>query len=139
MDSKVITIKVGIAAVLTALANLLGGVDVWLLTLIGFTIADYVTGILKAIVTKTLNSGAAFYGGVRKILIYVIVGVATALDSLLLEDAPILRNIAMGYYVATEGLSILENIALCGVPFPKKLREVLLKLQSDNDKEDKNP
>lgn len=136
MDSKVITIKVGIAAALTALANLLGGADVWLYTLIGFTIVDFFTGILKAILTKTMHLDALYKGGVRKLLIYVTVGVATALDSLLLEDAPILRNIAMGYYVATEGLSILENIALCGIPFPKKLRETMLKLKSDNDQED---
>ena len=136
MNAKPFLLKLGASAPLALLAALLGGADIWLMTLIGFTVADYGTGIIKAILTKTLRSGAAYKGGIRKILIYVIVGVAAALDKLLLEDAPILRSIAICYYIATEGLSILENIIQCGVPVPDKLRDVLQRLKN-NSEEDK--
>ncbi|MDR1735271.1 MAG: phage holin family protein [Oscillospiraceae bacterium] len=126
---KGFTAKAGLGAALGAAASLLGGVDIWLLTLIGFTAADYITGLIKAVITKTLNSGAAFKGGLKKLLIYVIVGVAVALDQLLLPETPLLRGLAVGYYIAAEGLSVLENISECGVPFPKKLTDILLALR----------
>ena len=132
---KLIAAKGAFGAGCAVIANLLGGLDVWLMTLIGFTVADYVTGLLKGILTKNLSSEAAFRGGLRKILIYVIVGVAVSLDKLMLPGEPLLRSLAIGYYIATEGLSILENISACGVPFPQKLRDVLLALRNKQDGE----
>lgn len=130
---KLLAIKGVFGASLAVVTGLLGGADLWLLTLVGFTVADYITGLLKGILTKTLNSRTAFIGGMRKLLIYVIVGVAVSLDALMLPDSPILRGLAIGYYIATEGLSILENISACGVPFPKKLKDVLLTLQNSSE------
>lgn len=137
MNSKLIAAKGALGVVVTTLAGLLGGVDIWLMTLIGFTVADYATGLLKGFITKTLHSKAAFKGGLKKLLIYVIVGIAAALDSLMLPDSPLLRGLAVGYYIATEGLSILENISACGVPFPQKLKDVLLALRDKDDKDTK--
>lgn len=128
---KLTALKAFTGTVLAALATLLGGADIWLLTLVGFTVADYATGMIKAVITKTLNSGTAFNGGIRKILIYVIIGIAVALDRLMLPDGPILRNLAIGYYIASEGLSILENIGACGVRYPQKIAEVLASLQKN--------
>ena len=131
MDSKLLAVKGALGIAVTMLANLLGGFDIWLMTLIGFTVADYVTGLLKGVINKTMYSKTAFQGGLRKAMIYVIIGVAAALDGLMLPDAPILRGLAVGYYIATEGLSVLENVSACGVPFPQKLKDILLALRDD--------
>ncbi|MCL2030511.1 MAG: phage holin family protein [Oscillospiraceae bacterium] len=131
MDNKWFAVKGALGVVVTVLASLLGGFDIWLITLIGFSVADYVTGLLKGFINKNLHSEAAFRGGLKKAMIYVIVGLAAALDGLMLPEAPILRGLAVGYYIATEGLSILENISACGVPFPQKLKDVLLALRDD--------
>ena len=133
-QEKLLALKGIAATVLAVLAQLLGGADAWLLTLIGFTLADYITGLCKGIITKTLASGTAFRGGLKKLLLYCIIGVAVALDRLLLPNTPLLRHLAVGYYIATEGLSILENIGACGVTFPKKVREVLQALKEQNER-----
>lgn len=130
---KLLAAKGVFGAFFAMVTHLLGGADLWLLTLIGFTVADYVTGLLKGVLTKSLSSGTAFRGGLRKLLIYVIIGVAVSLDALLLPDSPMLRGLAIGYYIATEGLSILENISACGVPFPQKLKDVLMTLRNSSD------
>ena len=130
LNLKLLSVKGAMGAAVTALAALLGGFDLWLLTLIGFTAADYVTGMLKGVHQKDLHSGAAFRGGLKKLLIYVAVGVAAALDGLMLPDMPLLRGLAVGYYIATEGLSILENISACGVSLPPKLKDILLALRN---------
>lgn len=123
-------IKLGLAGAGAFLAGLLGGADALLFTLIGLAVADFATGWLKAIMLKKVESGVAWRGGVKKVFIFVVVGIATALDNLLLPGAPMLRGLAIGYYIATEGLSILENIGECGVPLPPKLKDVLQALQN---------
>jgi toxin secretion/phage lysis holin len=107
------------------LAGLLGGADPLLYTLVGFTAADCLTGILKAVIRRELRSARMFSGGLRKLLIYVVVAVAAALDNLFPADGLAFRGLTIGYYIANEGLSILENAALCGLPLPERLKSVL--------------
>ncbi len=111
------------------LAGLLGGADLMLYALIGFSVADYLTGLVKAVVRRELHSARAFAGGLKKILIYVVVAVAATLDRVLQIDGIVFRSLVIGYYLACEGLSILENVALCGLPLPGKLKAVLTQLK----------
>lgn len=126
-----------IAGILT---SFLGGWDIWLSTLIFFVISDIIVGLIKAILMKSektksggLSSTVMFKGGLKKILIFFVVVVASRVDLIISPNSTLIRSMAIGYYVATEGLSITENIAACGVPLPKKLIKILENLKSDND------
>ena len=100
--AKLFLVKLAAAVPIGVLANLLGGFDAWLGALIGFTAADIATGIAKGFITKTLNSKAMWRGGIRKILIFFIVGVAVELDGLVLHEHA-LRLVVLSYYIANEG------------------------------------
>ena len=135
-------IKIGFAAIAGFLSNIFGGFDAWFYTLVVFVIIDYITGVAKALMSKSektekggLDSRVMFRGGIKKILIFVVVAVAAQLDRVM-GGGNTIRAIAIGYYVANEGLSALENIALCGVAVPAPLLSALEQLKGKND--DKN-
>ncbi len=126
--------KLGFAGVASAIAGFFGGWDVWLTALITFTCLDFVLGIIKAVVAKEMSSQVMWLGGLKKILIYVVVAVAVIVDKIIVpEGGAMFRTLAIGYYIATEGLSVLENIAQLGVPLPPKLMGVLKQLKDKND------
>lgn len=117
----------------------IGPVNGLLIALIVFVITDYVTGLASAIVRKELSSSVGFKGLARKILIFLIVGIANVLDVYVLGANAVLRTAVILFYIANEGLSIIENIGEIGVPIPEKLRAVLAQLRKKGDeKEDKN-
>ena len=62
-------------------------------------------------------------------VLLLIVAVAAQLDQLILGDTVILRTVAMSYYIANEGFSILENWGALGLPLPKALKDALVKLR----------
>ena len=117
-------------------AAVLGGWDKWLIALVAFVCIDYVTGVVSAIYTKTLSSEIGFRGLMKKILIFVVVAVAVILQGLL-ENAIPLRDIAVCFYLANEGISLLENVAMF-LPIPKKIRTVLLQIREKGDGADDN-
>lgn len=113
---------------------LYGKIDTVFCILIAMTVLDYATGVLKAIYKKELSSYIGAKGIVKKAMIYVIVAVAHLIDKSLGMD--IVMSMAMFFYIANEGISILENISECGVPFPKKMLEILEQVKTDNDKKE---
>lgn len=119
-----------IAAVCTALW---GKPDAWLYALLACVALDYITGIAAAYVTKTLSSEIGFRGLLKKMLLLLIVALANTLDNLM-GMGGVLRSLVIGFYIANEGLSLLENAGRCGVPIPNKLMAALKQLQSDGDK-----
>ncbi len=111
---------------------LLGGLDAMLICLFTFMILDYLTGIIKAFKNKKLSSETGFYGILKKITILVVIMVAVQVDTALqLND--VMRYLAIGFYIANEGLSILENAGEIGIPLPDKLKESLESLRSDEN------
>ncbi len=133
MDNIVTGVKLASAALVSFLTAAFGGWDAWLMALIAFTVMDFLLGVVKAVVNKTVSSAVMFKGGIKKILIYVVVAVAVILDGIVVpEGGALFRTLAIGYYIATEGLSVLENIAAMGVPLPQKLIEVLQQLREKN-------
>lgn len=122
-----------VAAIGTFVSYWLGGWDVALRVLIAFMIIDYITGFLGAIKTKKVDSDAMFWGGIRKGVIIVVIAIAVMLDQLLRNSEPIFRMMALYFYIAREGLSIVENFGILGVPFPEKLKKVLVQLQEKGD------
>lgn len=119
-------------SVLTGLAYILGGWDVALQTLIIVMVLDYITGICKAIYKKKVNSMIGAKGIVKKIGYLVIVAVAVELDTIT-GNGGVIRTLVIYFFVANEGISILENWGGMGLPLPQKLQEVLEQLKNDND------
>lgn len=137
--NKVWNVLSGIfAAIGLWLGLFIGPVNGLLIALIVFVITDYVTGFASAIVRKELSSSVGFKGLARKILIFLIVGIANVLDVYVLGANAVLRTAVILFYMANEGLSIIENAGEIGLPIPKKLKEVLAQLRKKSGEEEKD-
>ena len=130
----------GLAAAGGAVAGALGGVDTALLALTAFMAIDYATGLIvgwmgRSTKTETgrLDSKTGFVGLTKKGLMMLMVLMAALLDRALGADAAVFRSLMIWFYIANEGLSILENLTLAGVPFPPRIREALEQLQRPGD------
>ena len=124
-------IKYAFGAVGCGCAAIWGNLDGLLLALLIFITADYITGVVKAIYKKQLSSEIGFKGLLRKVLIMIVVGITNVLDVYVLKSGPIFRSGACMFYIANEGISIMENVAELGVPFPKRLKEKLLQIEKE--------
>ena len=119
------------------LGYFLGGCDGLILALLLFVVADYITGIMCAIADKKLSSEVGFKGICRKVLIFMLVGIANVLDVQVIGNGSILRTAVIFFYLSNEGISLLENAAHLGLPIPEKLKKVLEQLH-DRSEEDKD-
>lgn len=111
----------------------LGGWDLALQVLVLFVVLDYMTGLVAAWYSKTLNSQVGFRGICKKVLLFIPVAICYALDQVLGQE--ILRSLAIFFYIANEGLSITENLGLCGVPVPAQLMGALEQLKQRGEGE----
>lgn len=114
-----------ITAIGAWLGAFLGGTDSLLYAIVAFTIIDYATGILAAINAHRLSSSVGFRGIARKILIFALIGLAHLLDVHVLGTPGVLRTATIFFYLSNEGISILENAGLLGLPIPNGLRQAL--------------
>ena len=126
------SIQVAIAAVGGWIGYFLGGCDGLLYALIAFVAVDYITGVMCAVADKKLSSEVGFKGIFKKILIFILVGVANILDVNVIGNGSALRTAVIFFYISNEGVSLLENAAYIGLPVPDKLKNVLAQL---HDKE----
>lgn len=129
-------IQVAFSAIGAFLGWFLGGVDGFLYALIAFVVIDYLTGVLCAIADKKLSSEIGAKGIFKKVLVFVLVGVAHILDTQILGStggSGALRTAVIFFYLSNEGVSILENSAHLGLPIPEKLKEVLKQLHGRED------
>jgi toxin secretion/phage lysis holin len=133
MTVKELGFSAVIAAIGTIVSAWLGGWDAALSVLIGLMITDYVTGFLGAVRLKKVNSEVMFWGGIRKGVILVVVGIAVLLDSMLGNPEPILRTLAIYFYAAREGISVTENLGIIGVSLPPVIVKVLEQLQEKGE------
>jgi toxin secretion/phage lysis holin len=118
----------------------LGGCDGLMIALIIFVVTDYITGVMCAIADKKLSSSVGFKGICRKVLIFIMIGIANALDIYVLDHAGVLRTAIIFFYISNEGLSLVENSVHLGLPVPEKLKDVLEQLhdrESNDTKEGK--
>ena len=97
-------------------------------------VIDYITGIIKAYTRKELSSDVGLHGIARKFLIILVLIVAVLLDRLLNTGTWVFRTLACYFYIANEGISILENAVILGLKVPEQLKEALIQLSS-KDKE----
>lgn len=127
----------GLCAALCSVASFFfGAADQLLLALLGMMALDYLTGILCAFQQKKLSSRVGFRGLTRKLLILLLVSMGHLLDAYVLGGGSLLRGAVAGFYLANEGLSILENAGTLGLPLPDKLVSALQQLCQDSQSED---
>ena len=106
----------------------LGGSDGLLYALVAFVVVDYVTGVMCAAADGKLSSGAGFRGIARKVLIFLLVGIANILDVQVIGSGSVLRTAIIFFYISNEGVSLLENATHLGLPVPEKLKDILAQL-----------
>lgn len=121
-------IQMVFAAIGGWLGYFLGGCDGLLYALIAFAVIDYITGVMCAVADKKLSSAVGFKGICRKVLIFLLVGIANILDTHVLGNGSVLRTAVIFFYISNEGVSLLENAAHLGLPIPEKVKDVLEQL-----------
>ena len=130
------TIQLIFTAVGGWLGYFLGGCDGLLYALIAFVVIDYITGVMCAINDQTLSSEVGFRGICRKVLIFLLVGIANILDVQVIGTGSVLRTAVIFFYISNEGVSLLENAAHLGLPVPEKIKTVLEQLHDRSESED---
>ncbi len=127
------------------LSFLLGGFDNVMIALLIFMVLDFLSGLILAIVFKNskktdngkLSSSAGIIGLSKKILILFLVALSTQLD-IILETSFIRDGTVIGF-ISMEGISIIENASLAGLPIPKVIKnalEIISKKEKDKDKDE---
>ena len=110
-----------------------GSFDGFLYALLVFVVVDYLTGVMCAIADKKLSSEVGFKGICKKVLIFVMVGVAHIMDIYLIGNGEVLRTAVIFFYCSNEGVSMLENAAHLGLPIPEKFKAALEQLHGRSD------
>ena len=131
-------IQAGFAAIGAFLGWFFGDIDGLLVTLIVLVIVDYLTGVLRAINMRKLSSEIGAKGISKKIIVFLLVGVAHMLDVEILGAGDALRNAVIFFYISNEGISIIENAVAIGLPVPDKLGNILQQLSSKKTEEKEN-
>lgn len=119
----------------TVFTWLFGTWDVALCVLIAFMVMDYLTGVIKAFVNKEVSSSIGLVGIARKSLILLVLIVAVLLDRLINSGTWLFRTIVCYFYIANEGISLLENTIAMGLPVPEQIKDALIQLKEGNKKD----
>ena len=124
------TIQLVFAAVGGWLGYFLGGCDGLLYALLAFVVIDYITGVMCAISDRKLSSAVGFKGICRKVMIFLLVGIANVLDIQVIGTGSVLRTAVIFFYISNEGVSLLENAVHLGLPVPGQITAVLEQLHN---------
>ena len=99
------TIQLIFSAVGGWLGYFLGGCDGLLYALIAFVVIDYITGVMCAVIDRKLSSAVGFKGIFRKVLIFLLVGIANIIDVQVIGTGAVLRTAVIFFYISNEGVS----------------------------------
>lgn len=116
----------------------LGGFDGFLYALIVFVVIDYITGLMAAFFQKKLSSEVGFKGICKKVAVFCLVGIGHIIDAHVIGSGSAIRTAVIFFYISNEGISIIENAAVIGLPVPRKLIEVLEQLQDEEEETENN-
>lgn len=103
--------------------------------LIAFMATDYITGVVVSAINKQLSSEVGFRGLAKKLMILVFVSLGHIADMYVLGGTPVAMSAVMLFYIANEGLSIIENAGNLGLPVPKKLKDIMVQLKKESEEE----
>lgn len=123
------------AALGGAVGAVMGGFDGFLYALIVFVVVDYLTGVMVAILDKKLSSEVGFHGIFKKVVIFALVAVGHIVDTYVIQNGSVIRTAVIFFYLSNEGISILENASILGLPVPQKLKDVLEQLKDGKEGE----
>ena len=112
-------------------AAIFGQWDSLLWARLGIMVRDCLTGVIKARYTQTLSSEIGFKGLLKKITILIIVALSNVLQQITGDNVAI-REIVIMFYVANEGISVLENVAVIYPRMPKAIKDILLQIRDSN-------
>ena len=106
--------------------------------LLAMMVMDYITGLIVAGINRKISSEIGFKGLAKKLLILVFVAVGHIVDVYVLGGSSVVMSAVMLFYIANEGISIIENAAALGLPVPDKLREIMeqIKTKTEEEKDD---
>ena len=134
--SKIQIIIDSIAGVVGAVLGFMYGEVTGLFwALIAFMALDYITGVVVAAINKQLSSEEGFRGLAKKLMILVFVSLGHIADMYVLGGTPVAMSAVMLFYIANEGLSIIENAGNLGLPVPKKLKDIMVQLKKESEEE----
>lgn len=115
-----------------------GKTDGFIIALLSFVIADYLTGVIAAVVNKEISSDIGYKGLLKKIGIFIAVAIANAIDVYVLKSGTVMRSATCLFYIANDGISIVENLFHIGVPFPAKLKKYFAQIKTDDKGDEEN-
>ncbi len=136
MSKGAFTFNSIIAVIGATITHALGGWDVMLQIMVSLIALDYILGVSVAIFNRVLNSDVGFKGLFRKMVIFALVYLAVLLDRAIGSD--FIRSLVILFYIANEGISVLENAGKLGVPYPPQLKDVLIQLRKKVEEENHN-
>lgn len=113
-----------VSVILTTIVYILGGVDVALKSLIIIVIIDYLTGVASAFYNKKLSSRIGLKGIIKKFCYFLVVALAVIIDNLMGQSG-VIRTLVIYFFVANDGISVIENMAEMDVKLPRKLIDAL--------------
>lgn len=119
------------------LGYFLGGCDGLLYALLAFVVIDYITEVMCAVNDHTLSSEVGFRGICRKVLVFLLVGIANVLDVQVIGTGSVLRTAVIFFYISNEGVSLLENATHLGLPVPEKIKAVLEQIHNRAESEER--
>lgn len=123
------------AALGGAVGAVMGGFDGFLYALIVFVVVDYLTGVMVAVLNKNLSSEVGFHGIFKRVVIFALVAVGHIVDTYVIQNGSVIRTAVIFFYLSNEGISILENASVLGLPVPQKLKDVLEQLKDGKEGE----
>ena len=133
-----------LAAFFGAVAGALGGWDALLRVLVWMMAADYLSGVIVAVMGRSrktdyggLSSKVGAAGILRKGLMLMVVLAAALLDAAMGDTNAMCRDAACWFYITNEGISILENVGQAGAPYPESLKRLLGQRQEEVQKDGK--
>lgn len=121
-----------ISVILTTFVYLIGGFDIAIQSLLIVMVVDYLTGIASAIYNKELSSKIGFKGIIKKFCYLLVVALSVVIDNLTGQSG-LIRTLVIYFFVANDGLSIIENMAEMDVKLPQKLIDALEQIKKKGE------
>ncbi len=129
MDNMVDVLRIAAAGIGGIATYIWGPWDALIIALVAMVAIDYITGIIKAAMQGKLSSLVGFKGLLKKVAIFLLVAVGVMVDKIIPATNEAVRNAVIFFYIANEGLSILENAGELGLPLPAALKKSLEKMK----------
>ena len=129
MDNMVDVLRIAAAGIGGIATYIWGPWDALIIALVAMVAIDYITGIIKAAVQGKLSSLVGFKGLLKKVAIFLLVAVGVMVDKIIPATNEAVRSAVIFFYIANEGLIILENAGELGLPLPAALKKSLEKMK----------